>query len=158
MIVSPYPLAALTFSDLLTVRNHAVSGSSLHRGRARRGDRSRRTKMAEGAPLAVGIDTSPGGTVPGGLSEVERWSPRHRAQSSQLKSLGASQTRPLGQGGGPARPGERRARPSVRTAGMVGRVKAAVAHSRPQDASSVHRLGAHRRLPRPHGWAGKYDR
>jgi len=111
--------------------------------------------MAETAPLAVGIDTSPSGTVPGGLSEVERSWPRHCAQSSQLQSLGASQTRPSDQGGGPARPGERRARPSVRTAGMVGRVKAVVVHSRPQDSWSVHRLGA---PTAPHGWARKYDR
>ena len=53
------------------------------------------------------------------------------------QSLGASQTRPLGQGGGPARPGERRARPSARPAGMAGRVKVAAAHSRPQDGSNV---------------------
>jgi hypothetical protein len=55
----------------------------------------------------------------------------------QQKSVGASQTRPLGQGGGPATPGERRARPSARPAGMAGRVKVAAAHSRPQDGSNV---------------------
>ena len=77
------------------------------------------------------------------------------AELAQQKSLGASLIRPLGQGGGPARPGERRARPSARTAGMAGRVKATVVHSRPQDGSSVHRLGAHRRLPRPCPLGGK---
>ena len=151
VLPNPYPLAALTFSDLLTVRAHAASGGSLHRGRPRRGDRSRRAKGVEAALLAVGIDTLAGAMVPGGLGEVERSSPRHRAHSSQQKSLGASQTRPLGQRGRPARPGERRARPSARTTGIAGRVKASVAHSHPQDGSSEHWLGARpwlQRLPR----------
>ena len=84
MIESPYPLAALTFSDLLTERSHVVAGGSLHSGRSLRGDRSRRAKMAESMPLAIGTDAPAGGTVPGGLSEVEGSSAPHGAQSSQL--------------------------------------------------------------------------
>ena len=114
--------------------------------------------MAESTPLAVGINASAGVTVPDGLGKVERSSTRHGAQSSQQKSLGASQTRPLGQGGGPARPGERRARPSARTTGMAGRVKVAAAHSRPQGGSTVPWIGARPRLQRALGWAGKCDR
>ena len=155
VLANPYPLAALTFADLLTVRSHAVSGGSLHRGRPRRGDRSRRVKGVKPALLAVGIDTLAGAIVPGGLGEVERSSPRHRAQSSQQKSLGASQTRPLGQRGRPARPGERRARHSVRTAGMAGRVKSSTARSCVQDGSSEHWLGARPRLPRLPRLGGK---
>ena len=155
MIESPYPLAAHTFYDMLTERSHMVAGSSLHSGRSVCGDRSRWAKSEESMPLAMGIDASAAVTVPGGLGEVDRSSARHGAQSSQQKSLGASQTRPLGQGGGPARPGERRARPSARPAGMVGRVKVAAAHSRPQDGSNVLWIGARPRLQRVLGWAGK---
>jgi len=114
--------------------------------------------MAESTPLAVCINASAGVTVPDGLGKVERSSTRHGAQSSQHQSLGASQTRPLGQGGGPARPGERRARPGARTTGMAGRVKVAAAHSRPQDGSTVPWIGARPRLQRALGWAGKWDR
>ena len=32
MIESPYPLVALTFSDLLIERSHLVAGGSLHSG------------------------------------------------------------------------------------------------------------------------------
>ena len=46
MIESPYPLAAFTFSDLLTERSHVVAGGSLHSGRSLRGDQSRRANMA----------------------------------------------------------------------------------------------------------------
>ena len=46
MIKSPYPLAALTISDLLTERSHVVAGGSLHSGQSLRGDQSRRAKMA----------------------------------------------------------------------------------------------------------------
>jgi hypothetical protein len=137
MTANPYSPAASTFSDLLTERSHVVASGSLHSGRSVCGDRSRWANSEESMPLAMGIDTSAAVTVPGGLGEVDRSSARHGAQSSQQKSLGASQTRPLGQGGGPARPDERRARPSARPARMVGRVKVEAAHSRPQDRSNV---------------------
>ena len=111
--------------------------------------------MAESTPIAVCINASAGVTVPDGLGEVEGSPTRHGAQSSQQKSLGASQTRPLGQGGGPARPGERGPGHSARTAREAGRVKVATAHSRPKTGSNVLWIGARPRLQRALGWAGK---
>ena len=132
VLARPYPLAALTFSDLLTVHFLAVSGGSLHRGRPRRGDRSRRAKGGEAVPLAVGIDTVAGGRVPRGLGEVERSSPRHRRGRCYKVSLVATGTRPLGQGGVPDRPAECTACPSAHAVRMVSVAKAAVAHNRPE--------------------------
>ena len=113
--------------------------------------------MAGATPLAIGIDASAGVTVPGGLDEVERSSTRHGAQSSQQfqqKSLGASLTRPPGQGGGPARPDERRACHSAHTAGLAGRVKVTAAHSRPQDRSNV---GVNEPTPRSTGLSAGWE-
>ena len=53
---------------------------------------------------------------------------------------------PQTQGGGWQRPGECRARPSARAAGMASSTKAVAAHSRPQDGPLVLRVSAHRRL------------
>ena len=52
---------------------------------------------------------------------------------------------PQTQGGGRQRPGECRARPSARAAGMASSTKAVAAHSQPQDGPLVLRVSAHRR-------------
>ena len=88
-----------------------------------------------------------------------RLTPMRCAVSSRWKaSLVVTGTRPLGQGGGSARPAECTARPSAHAMRMVSVVKAAVAHSRPEERSSV-ATSRLRRLPEP-TWrlAGKYDR
>ena len=50
------------------------------------------------------------------------------------------------QGGGPARSGEFRARPTIRAAGMVSEMKAVAVHRRREDGSLALRLGPRRRL------------
>ena len=75
--------------------------------------------MAEAAPLSVRAETLAGGTV---SADVDRSLTDPRLLSSQLagqKALGASLIRPLGQGGGPARPAECTARLSTPAVRMV---------------------------------------
>ena len=50
------------------------------------------------------------------------------------------------QGGGPARSGEFRARPTIRAAEMVSEMKAVAVHRRREDGSLALRLGPRRRL------------
>ena len=67
-------------------------------------------------------------------------------------------TRPLGQGGGLARPAECTARQSARTVRTVSLAKAAVAHSLPGERSSVAASRLKRRVSLLRGWAGKCNR
>ena len=77
--------------------------------------------MAEAAPLSVRAETLAGSTVSADV-ESDRSLTDPRALSCQLaghKALGASLIRPLGQGGGPARPAECTARLSTPAVRMV---------------------------------------
>ena len=74
------------------------------------------------------------------------------------KCTRASQSRPLGQGGGPARPAECRARQSAHTMRTVSVAKAAVAYSLPDERSSVAASRLCRWVSLLRGWAGKCNR
>ena len=117
--------------------------------------------MAEAALLVVGIGAQASGTAWMAAATWRRLritlvdGARGRCYKVSLVATG---TRPLGQGGGPARPSECTARPSAHAMRTVSVAKAAVAHSRPEERSSVATLRL-RRLPEPTRWlAGKYDR
>ena len=118
--------------------------------------------MAEAAPFVVGIDTLAGATVSSDVGEEERSASGPRALSCQLAGKSALPTlvtnlRPLGQDCSPARPGEDRARPGVHTERMVREAKAAAAHIRPEERSTVATLRLCRQVSLLRGWAGKYD-
>ena len=72
-------------------------------------------------------------------------------------SLVATGTRPVGQGSGPARPAECRARPSAHGARMVSEAKPEPAHSCLEDGSTALLLRARARCTRALDWAGKCD-
>ena len=117
------------------------------------------------ALLAVAIDALASGTVSGGRGDVERTSDRLRitlVYGASGRRWKASQvvtgTRPLGQGGGLARPAECTARQSARTVRTVSLAKAAVAHSLPGERSSVAASRLKRRVSLLRGWAGKCNR
>jgi len=74
------------------------------------------------------------------------------------KCTRASLIRPLGQGGGPARPAECTARPSAHAVRTVSVAKTAVSHSRPEERSSVAASRLKRRVSLLRGWAGKCNR
>ena len=82
---------------------------------------------------------------------LETWSGRRPtlvrgARGRRWKvSLVVTKSRPLGQGSGPARPAECRARPSTCAVRMVSEMAVAVGHRRPEDGSSV----AHLEPPTP---------
>ena len=107
--------------------------------------------MDGAAPLVVGIDTLAGGTVSGDVGDVDRSSTDPRVLSCQLvietvSSHIVTNSQPLGQGSGPARPAECKARPNVSPMRMVSETKTAAAHSRPEEGSTVPHLEA---CPRP---------
>ena len=117
--------------------------------------------MAEAALAAVGIEALAGGSALGGGATWRRLritlvnGARGRCYKVSLVATG---TRPVGQGGGPARPAECTARPSAHAVRMVSVAKVAVAHSRPEETLSV-ATSRLRRLPEPtRRLAGKYDR
>ena len=64
----------------------------------------------------------------------------------------------MGQGGGPARPAECKARASADAVWTVCVVKTAVAHSRPEERSTVAASRLKRRVSLLRGWAGKCNR
>ena len=105
--------------------------------------------MAEADVLTVCINTLAAGMVSGGVVNVERSSPDPCELSCELAPemlRYASESRPLGQESGPARPAECTARPNVSPMRMVSETKTAAAHSRPEEGSTVPHLEA---CPRP---------
>ena len=106
--------------------------------------------MAEAAPLVVGIDTLADATVSSDVGEEERSASGPRALSCQLVIESViyivMNSRPLGQGCSPARPGEDRARPSVCPVRTVSKMDVVGGHSLPQHGSRLTHLEAWSRL------------
>ena len=163
MAVHPLLAAQALEGDSLCACSKAVARGSCTCGRSVMGGRSAWSQRAEAVPraeaVAIAIDALAGRTVSGGAGEVE-WSPTGpRAQSWQLGAWQAVQMQPLGQGGRLGSAGERRARPSARSVGMVSETKSREAHSRCGEGSTA-------LLPRSLSvaqmeflcWAGKCDR
>ena len=84
MVSDPRPASEHPYPYLLLVRSEPVFGGCLHSGLPPVGAGSCRAKMAEAALLAVGTDALAGGTVSGGVGDVERSSTDPRALSCQL--------------------------------------------------------------------------
>ena len=83
MVAGPSPLVD---GLLLTCSPGALRrclGGCLHSGRPLVGDESCWAKMAEAAPLTVGTDVLAGGTVSGGVGDVERSSTEPHALRCQ---------------------------------------------------------------------------
>ena len=131
MAVRPLLAAAQALkSDSLCARSKAVARGSCTCGRSVMGGRSAWSQRAEAVPIAIAIDALAGRTVLGGAGEVERSPTGPHAQSWQLGAWQAVQMQPLGQGGHLGSAGERRARPSTCSVGMVSETKSREAHSR----------------------------
>ena len=117
--------------------------------------------MAEPLPFAIGIGVSVGSTVSGDVGDVERSSADPHVLSSwplRRRGLQGIRTQPPGQGEAPAGPAECTARLSSHAVRMVSVAKTAVAHSHPEDGSTVATSRPCWRAEPTRGWAGKCDR